>query len=54
MITPPRPETVNYDESKVPAYSLPEALTCFDGAPVTSAQIWHEKRRPELLSVFES
>jgi hypothetical protein len=52
VITPPRPETVNYDETKVPPYSLPEALTCFDGTPVTSAQIWHEKRRPELLSVF--
>src|SRR5262249_38203298 len=44
---------VNYDESKVPAYTLPDALTCADGTRVTSAEIWKDKRRPELLELFE-
>lgn len=43
----------NYEESQVPAYVLPDPLVCEDGTPVTSAEIWEEKRRPELLKLFE-
>ena len=45
---------VNYDESKVPNYVLPDLLTCIDGTIVSSTEIWEEKRRPELLEYFFS
>lgn len=45
---------VNYDESLVPAYTLPDPLTAADGEKVTDAGMWLEKRRPELLILFES
>ena len=49
----PRPGT-NDDESKVPPYTLPDALICRDGSLVTDAKTWNEKRRPELLELFKS
>jgi hypothetical protein len=45
-------EEFNYDESAVPAYKLPECLVSVDGQPVTTAEQWKEKRRPELLNLF--
>jgi hypothetical protein len=45
---------VNYDESKMPPYTLPDPLVCADGTPVHDAKTWREKRRPELLRLFES
>src|SRR5687768_17414508 len=51
--TPPAPKFVpNYDESKVPAYTLPNALVLNDGTPVRDAATWRAKRRPELLEIF--
>jgi hypothetical protein len=47
------PEGINYDESKVPAYTLPDPLTLEDGTKVTDAETWKEKRRPEFLQLFE-
>lgn len=47
-------EGVNYDESKVPAYTLPNPLEMANGQRVTSARMWMEKRRPELLKLFET
>lgn len=44
---------VNYDESKVAPYALPEVLTCGDGQKVTTAEEWTQQRRPELLALFE-
>jgi hypothetical protein len=44
----------NYEESKVPAYSLPPLLKLENGQPVTDAKTWHKKRRPEILSLFET
>lgn len=41
------------DESKVPPYTLPDPLIQANGKPVTDAKIWFEKRRPEILSMFE-
>jgi hypothetical protein len=46
-------EEFNYDESKVPPYTLPELLKCEDGTVVDSADVWNTKRRPELLRMFE-
>ena len=43
---------VNYDEDKIPDYSLPEILTFNDGTKVVNAQQW-PKRRLEILSLFE-
>jgi len=45
---------VNYDESKMPAYTLPNPLVTANGQRVTSARTWWEKRRPELLKLFET
>ncbi len=45
--------TPNYDESKVPHYVLPDPLTLLDGTKVTDAETWHQKRRPEILRLFE-
>ena len=47
-----QPAGFNYDESKIPAYTLPEALTCLDGSKVADSKTWLTKRRPELLSLF--
>jgi len=44
---------VNYDEDKVGAYTLPDPLKLADGKPVRDAKTWAEKRRPELLKLFE-
>jgi len=43
---------VNYDESKVPAYTLPDPLRFEDGTPVRSARDW-PRRRAEILALFE-
>ena len=43
---------VNYDESKVPVFEIPDALTCQDGQRITTAKQWEKKRRPELLRMF--
>ena len=42
----------NYDENKVPAYTLPELLRTTEGEPVTTVKQWETNRRPELLSLF--
>lgn len=42
----------NYDESKVPAYRLPDPLLTSSGARVTSAKQWEAVRRPEILKMF--
>jgi hypothetical protein len=44
---------VNYDESKVGTYTLPDALTLADGKKVRDAKTWTEKRRPEIVKLFE-
>ena len=44
---------VNYDEDKVGTYKLPAPLTMADGKPVRDAKTWTEKRRPELVRLFE-
>ena len=43
----------NYDESKVPSYSLPEVLKTSAGKPMTNKREWEKIRRPEVLQLFE-
>ncbi|WP_200979414.1 acetylxylan esterase [Echinicola sp. 20G] len=45
---------INYDESKVPDFRLPDPLILQNGKPVTSSKIWYKKRRPEILNLFEN
>jgi hypothetical protein len=46
---------VNYDESQVGDYkaTLPDPLVMLDGKKVTTAKQWYDKRRPEILRLFE-
>lgn len=41
-----------YDESKIPAYQLPDPLKLQNGSPVRSTSEWENQRRPELLRLF--
>lgn len=43
----------NYDESKVPAYTLPEILLSENKQKISSVKDWEKVRRPEILSLFE-
>jgi hypothetical protein len=55
LSTPPAAELppVNYDESKVPKYTLPDPLVTCDGRQVTDRAAWRKQRRPEILGLFE-
>ena len=44
----------NYDESKVGTYTLPDPLKMNDGKPVRDAKTWMNKRRPEVVKIFET
>jgi dipeptidyl aminopeptidase/acylaminoacyl peptidase len=48
-----QPAGYNYDEAKVPAYTLPDPLVAADGTRVATPEQWREKRRPELVRLFE-
>lgn len=47
-------QNVNYDESKVPAYLLPDLLQGNNEEKITSIEQWETQRRPELLELFAS
>ncbi len=44
---------VNYTEADVGTYTLPDPLTLNNGKKVTDAKTWMNKRRPEILKMFE-
>lgn len=48
------PPSTNYDESKVGEYTLPDPLVFADGQPVRTAREWHERRRGEILELFQA
>jgi hypothetical protein len=43
-----------FDKDHVPAYILPDPLIRSDGEPVLDAHAWRARRRPEILSLFET
>ena len=43
----------NYDEAKVPKFTLPDPLKMVDGMVVKTVNDWETKRRPEVLALFE-
>jgi hypothetical protein len=49
---PPGYPKAQYDESKVPAYTLPNPLVLENGKRVKNTKTWIKKRRPELLELF--
>lgn len=44
---------INYSEDSVGSYTLPDVLTMQNGKTITDAKTWNEKRRPELVKLFE-
>ena len=47
------PNHANYDESQAnPFPNLPDPLTMNDGQKVTTAKLWWDRRRPELVELF--
>ena len=52
--TPTAPNAANRDESKATQYtSLPDPLILNNGKRVRSAKMWWNKRRPELVELFD-
>lgn len=47
-------QEIHYDESKVPAYDLPDPLLTLEGKKIRNRRQWERVRRPELLSLFET
>jgi hypothetical protein len=51
---PKAPNAANYDETKAnPFPGLPDALTLKNGTKVTTAAMWWDKRRPEIIEDFD-
>lgn len=44
---------VNYTEARVGHYRLPDLLRLENGEPVRDARTWLDKRRPEIVELFE-
>ncbi len=44
---------VNYTEAKVADYTLPDSLKLANGQSVRDVETWYEKRRPEIVRLFE-
>jgi len=42
----------NYDEAKVPDYTLPDPLVCNDGTKVENRRMWRQRRRAQVLELF--
>src|SRR6185295_2691253 len=45
--------SVNYTEALAGSYQLPDSLVLANGKPVRDAKTWNEKRRPEIVKLFE-
>ena len=47
-------QEINFDESNIPAYTLPDPLIMKNGKKVTTPSEWIKKKRPETLKLFEN
>src|SRR6201987_5743908 len=48
------PNHANYDETKANPYpDIPDPLPLNSGQKVTTAKMWFEQRRPEIVEMFE-
>jgi len=43
----------NYDESKIPPYTLPDVLQLPDGKRLTNSKQWETQQRPRILSLYK-
>jgi pimeloyl-ACP methyl ester carboxylesterase len=43
---------LNFEEEKVPDYTLPDVFTSLDGKKIVSARRWNQLRRPEILELY--
>jgi hypothetical protein len=43
---------INYDESKIHPYTLPDPLQTKDGKRITNSQQWMQQQRPAMLKLF--
>jgi (4-O-methyl)-D-glucuronate---lignin esterase len=51
---PESPHAVNYDEAKANPYpNVPDPLVLKNGTRVTSAKMWWDRRRPEIVEDFD-
>jgi hypothetical protein len=50
---PKSPNAANIDEAKVPKYSLPDPLVLKNGQKVTTAAMWWQQRRAEIVEDFD-
>jgi hypothetical protein len=51
---PTSPRAANFDEAKVPPFPPPpDPLVLNDGAKVTSAKMWWDQRRPQIVELFD-
>ena len=46
-------EIVNYDETTVPEYTLPNVIQMINGKLVNNKSTWEKERRPEIISLFK-
>jgi len=52
FLIPAFPQEGNYDESKVPAFTLPDPLMLSSGKKITKSSAWTSKRREQILDLF--
>jgi hypothetical protein len=53
-VTPPGYPPGLYDEGNVPKFTLPDSLVMLNGDKVNDVDTWKQKRRPEILKLFET
>ena len=49
-----QPANTLYDEAKVPKVTLPDVFVLHGGARVRDAKSWSNRRRPEILALYET
>jgi hypothetical protein len=54
LVAPAQPPEANYDEAKVPEYTLPDPLAMSGGEKIADAHTWFQRRRPEIFKLFET